>query len=246
MKTALVILAIAVGTLGVVSPTRAALRPYIRGAFGGNKLHVQNVDDNIAADEQALRESSGYPVELERVGRAWGPDLSAGLWLASWVRVGATYSNQKASPENDLWINHQTTGYHYVDELDFRSEEWGGEIVLRAERLAGLCVGGQVASGRARFSERFNESDFWSEYHLEGAGECTKITWAAFVGLDQTNDQGIAGFLRAGYRFRNYGAMAARVTEWDATTSVTYDTTTIPLDYSGFYLSLGVGYDFRW
>jgi hypothetical protein len=31
-----------------------------------------------------------------------------------------------------------------------------------------------------------------------------------------------------------------------ASTSSTYDSTTIPLDYSGFFMSLGVGYDLPW
>ena len=147
-------------------------------------------------------------MELERVGRAFGPDLSAGVWLASWVRVGATYDSQKESVENDLWINHETTGYHYVDHLDFRTEEVGG--ALRIERFGGFSFGGQAASGRGRFSENFSESDFWSEYHLSGTAERTRFTEAAFVGLDRTNEQGVAGFLRAGYRFRDYGIMPAR------------------------------------
>ena len=46
-------------------------------------------------------------------------------------------------------------------------------------------------------------------------GFCVVVPWAAFVGLDQTNEQGLAGFLRAGYRFRNFGPMPARVTEWN-------------------------------
>jgi len=246
VKIALVIVSLTAATLAVAGPATAGIRPYVRGAFGGNQLQVDNVNDNIADDEQALRDGSGYPVELERVGNAFGPELSAGVWLASWVRVGATYVSQKASALNDLGINHETTGYHYFDDLRLRTEEVGGEVVLRVERLGGLSVGGQAASGRARFSESFSESDFSSEYHLRGTAERTRVTWAAFVGLDQTNEQGIAGFVRCGYRFRNYGPMPARVTESDASTSISYDTTTIPLDYSGFFVSLGVGYDFRW
>jgi hypothetical protein len=246
VKTTLVILMLAVATIGVASPTNAGIRPYIRGAFGGNQLRVDNLNENIAAEEQAFRDATGYPIELERVGRALGPDLSAGLSLTRWLRVGATYVSQRASAANDFGINHQTTGYHYVSDLDLRIEEVGGEIMVRWERLGGLCLGGQAASGRARISESLDESDFWSEYHMRGTAERTRVTWAAFVGLDQTNDQGIAGYLRAGYRFRNYGPMPARVTEWNASTSSTYDTTTIPLDYSGFFMSLGVGYDLPW
>ena len=246
VKTALVIVSLTAATLAVATPTTAGVRPYVRGAYGGSQLQVDNINEMIADDEQALRDGSGYPIELERVGHAFGPEVSAGAWLTPWVRVGATYVNQKATTENDLGINHETTGYRYTDILEFRTEEVGGEIVVRVERLGGLCLGGQAASGRARFSENFSESDFSSEYHLSGTAERTRVTWAAFIGLDRTNEQGVAGFLRGGYRFRNYGPMPARVTESDGSTSTTYDTTTIPLDYSGFFVSLGVGYDFRW
>ena len=246
MKIALIFLLLAVAMFGVAIPTAAAIRPYVRAAFSADQLRVDNINDNIAANEQALRAGSGYPIELERVGRALGPDLSAGFWLTSWMRLGATYASQKESVRNDLWIDHQTTGYHYVDDLDFRTEEVGGEVLLRVKRLAGLCLGGQAASSRGSFSQSFHESDFWSEYHLHGTAERTRVTWAAFIGIDQTNEQGVAGFLRAGYRFRNFGAMPARVTEWDASTSSTYETTTVPLDYSGFFASLGIGYDFHW
>ena len=246
MKTALVFLSLAVATLGVASPASARIRPYVRAAYSGNELRVDNINANIAADEQAFRNGTGYPIELERVGRAVGPDLSAGLWLASWVRIGATYASHRETVLNDLWINHQTTGYHYVDDLEFQTEEVGGEIVLRVKRLAGLSFGGQAASTRGRFSQSFSESDFWSEYHLRGSGERTRVTWAAFAGIDQTNEHGVAGYLRVGYRFRDFGPMPARVTEWDATTSNTWDTTTVPLDYSGFFASVGIGLDFLW
>ena len=246
MKTALVFLFLVAATLGAARPTFAGVHPYVRAAFSGNDLRVDNIDANIAADEQAFRNATGYPVELERVGRAVGPDLAAGIWLAPWVRIGAMYSSHRETVLNDIGINHQTTGYHYVDEMEFRTEEMGGEIVLRAKRLAGLCLGGQAARTRARFSQNFSESDFWSEYHLRGTGERTRVTYAAFVGLDQTNEHGIAGFMRAGYRFRDFGSMPARVTEWDASTSDTYETSTIPLDYSGFFMSLGIGFDLGW
>jgi hypothetical protein len=232
--------------VAATSPTEAGIRPYVRAAFIGNQLQVDNLNENIAADEQAFRDATGYPVELQRVGAAFGPDVSAGVWLARWLRVGATYVAQKESAEDDFWINHETTGYHYVDDLDLQIVEVGGEVMVRWERLMGLSFGGQAASGRARISESLDESDFWSEYHLRGSGERTRLTWATFVGFDQTNVKGIAGYVRAGYRFRDYGAMPARVTEWDASTTVTYETETIPLDYSGFFVSLGVGYDFRW
>jgi hypothetical protein len=246
MKTTPLILPLVVATLVVVAtPSMAGIRPYVRGSFGGTRLQMDNLNENIAAEEQAFRDS-GYPVELQRVGSAFGPDLSAGLWLARWLRVGATYVSQKESSEDDFWLDHQTTGYHYVGDLDLHIEEVGGEVMVRWERFAGLSFGGQAASGRARIDESRDESDFWSEYHLRGTGERTRLTWSAFIGLDQTNNKGIAGYVRAGYRFRNYGPMPARVTESDATTSVTYDTATIPLDYSGVFVSLGVGYDFRW
>jgi hypothetical protein len=246
VKSALVSLALVAAILGAATPATAGVRPYIRAAFVGNQLSVDNLNDNIAAQEQAFRDATGYPVELKRVGVALGPDLAAGFWLARWLRVGGTYTSQQASAKDDFGINHQTTGYHYVSDLELRIEEVGGEVMVRFERLAGLSFGGQAASGRASISHNLDESDFWSEYHFRGTAEHTRITWAAFVGIDQTNERGIAGFARAGYRFRNYGPMPSRVTEWDATTSGSYESTTIPLDYSGFFLSLGVGYDLPW
>jgi hypothetical protein len=246
VRHTLVILTLAIATLGAAGPSTAGVRPYVRAAFGGNQLRVDNLNANIAANEQAFRDATGYPIELDRIGRALGSDLSAGVWLARWLRIGATYVHQQESAGDDFWIDHQSTGYHYVDDLDLRIEEVGGEVMVRWERLAGLCLGGQVASGRASISESLDETDFWSEYHLHATAQLTRVTWSAFVGFDQTNDRGIAGFVRAGYRFRNFGPMPARVTEWDASTSNTYDTMSIPLDYSGFFVSLGLGYDLPW
>jgi len=243
VKTRILIVSLVALAAGIAGPATAGIRPYLRASFGGSQLAVDNLNDNIADDEQSYRQA-GYPVELERVGVATGPDMAAGLWLTNWVRIGATYGRHEASARNDFWIEHQTIGYHRVDDLEVRIVEVGGEIMLRAERFAGISVGAQVANGRARLSENFNESDFSSEYHLRGSAERTRVNWAAFVGLDQTNEMGFVGYLRAGYRFRDYGSMPGRVTESDASTSVTYDTMSIPLDFSGFFVSLGVGYDF--
>jgi hypothetical protein len=240
---ALALAAVAAGPL-VPSVAAAIVRPYVRVALGGNQLNMDAIDSNIAANETTMRDWSGYPVELKRTGLAFGPEASAGLWLFPALRVGATYSSQTSSVQNDVWIDHTTIGYHYVDHMEFRVQEVGAEVMLRMERLAGLSLGGQVAQGRAQFSERFEESDFWSQYHMQGTAERTRLTWTAFLAIDQTNDQGFVGYVRAGYRFRDYGSLPGSVTESDGSTTVSRDAVTVPMDFSGFFMSVGIGYDF--
>jgi hypothetical protein len=221
------------------SPAVAGIRPYVRFDYGGRELRMTDVDQMIT-DNQAAITAIGYPASFAKIGSAYGPSGSAGLWLFPNFRVGGTVSRLRALRSNRV---HVPGSYFFQQDLDFSMVEVGGEAVLRFPRLAGLMLGGGVAQGTAKAVEGLSEATPSFEFYQDATAERRLTTYDAFVGLDQTNAAGVAGFVRAGFAFRDVGHMPSRVTQSDGVTSVTFDSSSRWSDYSGFYLKVGVGYD---
>lgn len=239
MKTLLVLTSLVLVSGGLLATSASAgISPYARLAYGGNQLKMSDVNGSIASDETAFR-SVGVQADLDRVGLASGLEASAGLWLFPAFRVGASWATQKSVTRNRV----HAPGLFYGDDLEFRMKEIGAEAMIRVARLGGLSLGGQVAQGRAEFIEGFTVEDYSQQFYLDATGDYTKTTYAAFIGFEQTNTAGVAGSVRAGYHFRNMGRMPSQGTISDGVTSTPATGSTIPMDYSGFFLTVGIGFD---
>jgi hypothetical protein len=131
----------------------------------------------------------------------------------------------------------------YADDLEFRMTEIGAEAAVRITRLGGLTFGGSVARGEAEMIEGFTVEDGFSQYYQDANAQSTKATYGAFIGFDQTNPAGLAGFVRAGFQYRDMGPMPSQLTISDGTNTTQSTGTSIPLDYSGVYFKVGIGFD---
>jgi hypothetical protein len=131
----------------------------------------------------------------------------------------------------------------YADDLDFRMTEIGAEAAVRIVPLAGFTVGANIAQGRAQMIEGYSFEDASGQLYEDATAGAVKTTYGAFVGIDQTNPAGLAGYIRVGFQYRNVGSMPSQVTLSDGTNSVQTTGNTIPLDYSGYYVKVGIGYD---
>jgi hypothetical protein len=224
----------------VVAPAAAGLAPYVRIDYGGSQFRMTDANNLIRENEAAFREW-GYPIEFKEIGVAYGPGASVGLWLTRGLRLGATYSYLRAVRNNGFEVPEN---YSYVHEVDLRMTEIGVEAAVRFKRLGGLTVGANVAQGRGELIEGVTEEAYGFGYaHLNAKAHKTKTTYGAFVGLDQTNSSGVAGFIRAGFQYRDIGRMSSEVSSTDGIDTVHGTGRTIWLDYSGFYVKVGVGYD---
>jgi len=121
--------------------------------------------------------------------------------------------------------------------------EIGVEAAARLVRLGGLTVGASMARGRAELIEGLSREDASGQFNQDATAHRTRTTCGAFVGLDQTNSDGLAGFIRAGFQYRDMGHMPSRLTLFDGTNTTQTTGNTAWLDYSGFYVKVGVGYD---
>jgi hypothetical protein len=121
--------------------------------------------------------------------------------------------------------------------------EIGAEAALRFTRFHGLLVGANIATGRAQMVEGLSDEEFAGQLYIDNNAEKTKTTFGGFIGLEQTNPAGFAGFVRAGFQYRDMGRMPNHSVVSDGVTSVASDGNTIWLDYSGFYLKVGMGFD---
>jgi hypothetical protein len=223
----------------IALPATAAVSPYVRLQYGGNQLRM--TDGNLLIKRtQATFQSAGYPAEFQSVGPGSGPGGSVGLWLFRGFRVGATYSHFRAVRHNRLHVPGQV---FYADDLDFRMTEIGGEAAVRFQKLAGLTLGASVARGKAEMIEGYSYEDLSGQLYLDATANRTRTTFGAFVGLDQTNPAGVAGFIRVGFEYRDMGHMPSQVTLSDGTTTSNATGRTIWLDYSGIYVRAGIGYD---
>jgi len=218
----LLVLASFLMTCVLVTPAAAGVAPYVRLDYGGNQLRM--TDRNIAIrKEEASLKKAGYPATFQEIGFGYGPSASVGLWILPGFRLGAAYSYLRAVRNNRLDVPGEIS---YADDLDFRMNEVGVEAAVRFKRLAGLTVGVDVAGGWAKSIENYSREDADGLNSWDEKAYRTKPTCGAFVGIDQTNPAGVAGFIRAGFQYRDMGRMPVQWT-----------------DYSGFYVRAGLGYD---
>ncbi len=230
----------------LTAPAAARVSPFVRLDFGGGDLRMTDVDKSITANQTELQ-AAGYPARFQKAGSAYGPSAAAGVWLTPAVRVGATYSYQKARHSNQLLSTDPAI--YYVQNLDMRMSEVGVEAAVRFDRLQGLILGVNVAQGRAEASEDRSTEGLITE-HLDGSmldvsmtAKRTKPTYGAFIGIDQTNVDGVAGYIRAGFQYRDMGHMPGSSSTFNGVTTTPGTGDTVWMDFSGFYLKVGVGFD---
>jgi hypothetical protein len=229
--------------LATAAPVSAGVAPYVRLDYGGNGLRMTGQNADIRESETLLREV-GWPVTFQDIGTGYGPGVSAGLWILPGVRVGATYSYLRACRNNGLDVPDEL---FYTDALDFRMNEIGAEAAVRFTRWAGFTVGANVAASRGERVERYFAETPDVQVAVDATARRTKMTYGAFVGIDQTNPAGVAGFVQVGYRYRDLGHMEGRwsghLTTAEGTVTDEGPDTTPEVDFSGFYFRVGIGYD---
>jgi hypothetical protein len=220
-------------------PAMAGVAPYVRVDFGVNQLKMKDANDVIMHNEAAFK-AAGYPASFQKVGAGYGPSGSIGLWLLPGFRVGATGSYSATTRRNSLNVPGHV---FFAQDVDLKMMEFGGEAAIRIRRLAGLTLGGDLCWARAEMVEGFTDEEAFGQLYEDARAHAIRTTGGWFVGLDQTNTAGIAGFVRLGYRYRNVGSMPDRVTISDGVNTAQVSGATIPFDFSGFYVRVGVGYD---
>jgi hypothetical protein len=226
-------------TCAIASPVAAGVVPYLRLDYGASQLRMSE-GNKLINDSEAMFKAAGYPADFQEVGPGRGPGAAVGLWVFPAFRVGATYSYLRSVRNNRLHVPGQV---FYAEDLDFRMTEIGAEAAVRIVPLAGFTVGANIAQGRAQMIEGYSYEDASGQLYEDATARSTKTTYGAFVGIDQTNPAGLAGYIRVGFQYRNVGSMPSQVTMSDGTNTVQTTGTTIPLDYSGYYVRVGIGYD---
>jgi hypothetical protein len=223
------------------STAHAYLDPYIRVGFGGNQVKMADANAAIETAVDWAR-TGGIPVTPKRVGAGYGPAVSAGLWLVPFLRVGATYANQRSK------VPHEYTqpGFLYADDYQFSMQEIGLEAAVRIPALAGFTLGGNMAEGKAEMTESFALENVHGLYYEDIVAERTRRTYAAFVSFDQTAENGIAGFLQIGYHWRDMGPLSGYREIDDNGTVTRTSGETVPTDYSGWSVRVGAGFDLKW
>lgn len=221
----------------------ATVHPYLRVGYGVGQLRM--TDFNSATQDGAPFYAIGARTSgFEDAGPAFGPSASAGLWLSPGIRVGLTYSRQHATLDHFLNVPGDVL---FDDHTGFTLTEIGAEASVRYEKMAGLTLGASVASGHARFERDFSGQDLVGveTLHLDINARKTRLTYGVFAGLDQTNKAGLAGWIMAGFKLRDMGRMTQSGTLNDGATTSPASGITPWMDYSGFYLAVGTGYDWR-
>ena len=234
-----VVLLVLGGTALLACPASAWMDPFVRVAYGASQLKMSEVNANIDRVENSIQEA-GYPADFRHVPVSYGPHASAGLWLFRGLRVGATYTYQRAYGVNRV---HVPGRLFYEDDLDFRMRELGIEAAVRVPGLPGFMLGGEMARADAKIIEGVGADDASGPYSLDFSGTGSGITYNAYLGYEQTNDAHVAGFIRLGYRVRNMGAFPVTGTTWDGVSTTPVSGESAPLDYSGLYITVGMGFD---
>lgn len=229
---------------GFASGASARVGPYARISFGGDQLRMGD-GNALLRDTEVAFQAQGLPADFHNVHVATGPGASVGLWLLPGFRVGAIYAAGHSYTENRL---HVPGNLFYAEDLDFRLEEVGAEAAITVNRWKGFTLGGHVAQSHAKMVEGHTEQDFVGgsgNLFQDATAEKTKLTYGAYVGVEQRNENGIVGFMRAGYQFRDMGSMPSKLLISDGFSSGSSTSTTIDLDFSSYYMRIGVGVDFR-
>lgn len=219
-------------------PAFAGISPYVRVDFGANMLDLPSVDQQVREAEDEFL-FSGLAVDFDEVGPALGPSGSAGLWLFPGFRVGATWSDARSKVNNRVELD----GFSYADDFQFRMKDVGAEAAIRIRRLGGLTFGGSLALTKADMSEHFTLLNVHGQYYETETVERTGRTYGGFVGFDQTNASGVAGFVRVGFQHRDLGSVPTRLSVTDAGTTTVTEGAPFSLDYTGYYVKVGVGFD---
>ena len=223
------------------APAHAYLNPYVRVGFGGHQARMNDMNNAIGA-EVALAQNGGVPVETQFVGPGFGPQVSAGLWLFPGLRAGLTYGEQTSNVRNE----YRESGFLYADNFQLGLREIGLEAAVRVPRLAGLTFAGQVAQGRATFEREYALENVHGNYYETTTGDHSARTYGVTVGFDQTNERGVAGFLLVGYHRRVLGAVPSTFV-MDDNGAVSQSPVDSPaLDFSGWSVRAGFGFDLNW
>lgn len=221
------------------APAKAGVRPYVRVEYGGNEFLTKALDDNIAAQQRAFK-NAGVASDLKGTGSGYGPGAAAGLWLLPGFRIGATYSY---AASHKLNIVHKPGVVFLWDSIDFKLGEIGGEAVLRIPHGHGIMIGGNACQAHVEFTEDQAFQTLAGDDFSWTKAKKDHTTNAAFVGYDQTNDKGGAGFVRAGYAWRDIGAMSSNVLGNQGGPEAAFTSTTVDMDLSGWFLKVGLGFD---
>ena len=243
MRIPVVLLLTALGVGQAVTAHAWWPKPYVRTSFVTGRLLMKDVNEVIISQESSIRDA-GHVIDLETVGPGNGWGASGGLWLLPDLRVGAVYSTDR-SIRKVHW--HDLDPFNYLffgEDLNFRMEEAGLEAALRIPQLWGLTLGGTATRGTARFVESQGIEDSYSYYGEDATAGRTKNTYSAFFGLDQTNEKGWVGYVQGGYRWRDMGSMPMSGVSNDGVNFVPWTTTSVPVDYSGMFVRIGLGWDF--
>lgn len=223
----------------VALPAFAGVSPYVRLDYGASKLDLPSVDQQVRDEEDLFLYGAGLWVDFDDPSKAFGPSGSAGLWLFPGFRVGASWSDSRSKVNNPV----ELSGFTYKDEFFFRMKDIGGEAAFRIPRLGGLTFGGSIARTKAYMSEQYTLLNVHGSYYETELAEVTGRTYGGFVGFDQTNASGVAGYVRVGYQHRDLGSVPTTVTVIDNGTTTTSAGAPFNFDYSGYYVKAGVGFD---
>jgi hypothetical protein len=221
------------------TPATAGLRPYVRVGVGISQLQMATLNEVMLADQDAIRAAGGQ-ADFDRIKAALGPEASAGLWLHPAFRLGGTFAWQRSRTENRV---EDPGTFTYKDQYTIDITEVGGEAAVRIARFSGLTFGGQLALTWVEVSNQYTVENPTGSLHAGTFADQTDPTWGLYMGLDQTNERGMAGFIRVGYRFRDLGPIPGHQTVNDGSSVTTRPVTTLPLDFSGWYASVGFGFD---
>jgi hypothetical protein len=222
----------------VSSPAFAGISPYVRLDYGVGMLDLPSVDQQVQADEDQFF-YSGLPVDFDTADKAIGPSGSAGLWLFPGFRVGATWSDTRSKVNNPV----ELSGFTYADQFFIRMKDVGAEAAFRIPRLGGLTFGGSLAQTKAEMSEQYTLLNVHGEYYETEIATHTGRTYGGFVGFDQTNASGIAGYVRVGYMHRDLGSAPTTLTVTDNGVTTVSAGAPFSFDYSGYYVRAGIGFD---
>jgi hypothetical protein len=125
-------------------------------------------------------------------------------------------------------------------------QELGLEADVHIPALAGFTFGRNAAESEGEMVETFALENVHGLYYEDILASRRTRTYAVFAGLDQTTESGITGFLHVGYHWRDVGTMPGVGVIDDNGTMTQYSGETVPVDYSGWSVRVGAGFDLNW